>query len=280
MAATSKSKRIVRGTLIHSVLILLAVICLAPILLVVINSFKSNAEIVGSPLALPTALHFENYVQAWTTGKFGKGFLNSIKLTGCTIIIVLICSTLAGYVLSGKRIKGSGAVLTYFMMAMTVPIQLFLFPLYFAYANLGLIGNIPATSLILAATSMPLAVFLMRTFFLSVPKELEEAARIDGANTAQVIWHVMRPVVSPGLITVGILIGLQTWNEYLISSTFLQGEKNFTATLGFLSMNGSYGSNMGVLMAAAMILIGPVIIFFLLMQRQFIDGMVSGAVKG
>lgn len=280
MAATSKRNRIISGLLIHFILILLAVICLAPILLVVINSFKANAEIVGSPLSLPTALHFENYVQAWTTGKFGKGFLNSIKLTGCTIIIVLICSTLAGYVLSGKRIKGSGAVLTYFMMAMTVPIQLFLFPLYFAYANLGLIGNIPATSLILAATSMPLAVFLMRTFFLSVPKELEEAARIDGANTSQVLWHVMRPVVSPGLITVGILIGLQTWNEYLISSTFLQGEKNFTATLGFLSMNGSYGSNMGVLMAAAMILIGPVIIFFLLMQKQFIDGMVSGAVKG
>lgn len=280
MAATSKKKKIGMGILIHSVLILLAVICLAPILLVVINSFKSNAEIIGNPLALPTALHLENYVQAWTTGKYATGFINSVKLTGITIVIVLICATLAGYVLSGKRIKGSGAIITYFLMATTVPIQLFLFPLYFAYANLGLIGNIPATSFILAATSMPLAVFLMRTFFLAVPKELEEAARIDGANTAQVIWHVMRPVVSPGLITVGILIGLQTWNEYLISSTFLQGEKNFTATLGFLSMNGSYGANMGILMAAAMILIGPVIVFFLLMQRQFIDGMVSGAVKG
>lgn len=280
MAATSTKKKLTMGILIHFVLILLAVICLAPIFLVVINSFKANAEIIGNPLALPTVLHFENYVQAWTTGKYAIGFINSVKLTGITIIIVLICATLAGYVLSGKRIKGSGIIITYFLMATTVPIQLFLFPLYFAYANMGLIGNIPATSFILAATFMPLAVFLMRTFFLAVPKELEEAARIDGANTAQVIWHVMRPVVSPGLVTVGILIGLQAWNEYLISSTFLQGEKNFTATLGFLSMNGSYGSNMGILMAAAMILIGPVIIFFLLMQRQFIDGMVSGAVKG
>lgn len=280
MAASSKKKKIGVGIVVHFILLVLVVICLAPIALVVINSFKENAEIVSNPLSLPTALHFENYVQAWTTGKYAVGFINSIKLTGVTIIIVLICATLAGYVLSGKRIKGSGAVLTYFMMAMTVPIQLFLFPLYYAYANLGLIGNIPATSFILAATFMPLAVFLMRTFFLSVPKELEEAARIDGANTAQLIWHVMRPVVSPGLVTVGILIGLQTWNEYLISSTFLQGEKNFTATLGFLSMNGSYGSNMGILMAAAIILIGPVVIFFLLMQKQFIDGMVSGAVKG
>lgn len=280
MAVTSTKKKLTMGIFIHFVLILLAVICLAPICLVIINSFKANAEIIGNPLALPTALHFENYVQAWTTGKYATGFINSVKLTAITIVIILICATLAGYVLSGKRVKGSGIIITYFLMATTVPIQLFLFPLYFAYANLGLIGNIPATSFILAATFMPLAVFLMRTFFLAVPKELEEAARIDGANTAQVIWHVMRPVVSPGLVTVGILIGLQAWNEYLISSTFLQGEKNFTATLGFLSMNGSYGSNMGILMAAAMILIGPVIIFFLMMQRQFIDGMVSGAVKG
>ena len=238
MGASSLKKKITVNTIIHIILILLAVICLFPIVLVLINSFKENSEIVRNPLSLPDIIHLENYIQAWTTGKFAKGFLNSVKLTGCTVLIVLFSSTLAGYVLSGKRIKGSGAIY------------------------------------------MPLAIFLMRTFFLNVPKELEEAARIDGANTRQVIWSVMRPVVSPGMITVSILIGLQSWNEYLITSTFLQGEKNFTATLGFLSMNGSYGSNMSVLMASAMILIVPIIIFFLLTQRKFIDGMVSGAVKG
>lgn len=280
MAARSKKKKITVNITIHSILILLVIICLLPIVLVVLNSFKENSEIVRNPLALPTILHLENYIQAWTTGKFARGFINSVKLSGFTIIIVLICSSLAGYVLAGKRIKGSGVVLMYFMVAMTVPIQLFLFPLYFMYAKLNLIGNIPATSLILSAVSMPLAVFLMRTFFLNIPKELEEAAEIDGANTAQLIWHVMRPLVSPGLITVGVLVGLQSWNEYLISSTFLQGEKNFTATLGFLSMNGSYGSNMAVLMASAVILIGPIVIFFLIAQKYFVDGMVSGAVKG
>ena len=245
-----------------------------------INSFKENADIVRNPLALSQVIHLENYIQAWETGKFAKGFINSVKLSGCTILIILVCSTLAGYVLSGKRIKGSGGILMYFMMAMTVPIQLFLFPLYYVYARFNLIGNIPATSMILAAVYMPLSVFLMRTFFLNVPRDLEEAARIDGANTAQVIWHVMRPVVSPGLITVGVLVGLQSWNEYLISSTFLQGEKNFTATLGFLAMNGSYGSNMSILMASAVILIAPIVIFFLCAQKYFVDGMVSGAVKG
>ncbi len=280
MAVKSKEKRFGINFVIHLVLIILAVICLAPILLVLINSFKTNVEIVSNPLSRPRVLHLENYIQAWKTGNFSTGFINSIKLTGCTVIIVLITSSLAGYVLSGKRIKGSGVILMYFMMAMTVPIQLFLFPLYYAYAKLNLIGNIFATSFILAALYMPLSVFLMRTFFLNVPKELEESARIDGAGTAQVIWHIMRPVVSPGLITVAILIGLQSWNEYLISSTFLQGAKNFTATLGFLAMNGSYGSDMGVMMAAAFTLIGPIIVFFLCTQRYFVDGLVSGAVKG
>ena len=280
MAAASKKKKIGVNLVIHIVLLILAVICLAPIALVFINSFKENAEIVANPLSIPVVLHLENYISAGETGNFSVGFINSIKLTGCTVIIILITASLAGYVLSGKRIKGSGAILMYFMMAMTVPIQLFLFPLYYVYANLNLIGNIPAISVILAALYMPLSVFLMRTYFLNVPRELEESARIDGAGTRQVIWHIMRPVVSPGLITVAILVGLQSWNEYLISSTFLQGAKNFTATLGFLAMNGSYGSDMGIMMAAAFTLIGPIIVFFLCTQRYFVDGMVSGAVKG
>ena len=188
-------KKITVNVIIHMVLIILAVICLFPIFLVLINSFKENAEIVRNPLSLPDIIHLENYIQAWTTGKFAKGFLNSVKLTGCTVIIVLICATLAGYVLAGKRIKGSGAVLMYFMVAMTVPIQLFLFPLYYAYAKMNLIGNIPATSVILSATYMPLAIFLMRTFFLNVPRELEEAARIDGAREFRIFNYIN---ISPG----------------------------------------------------------------------------------
>ena len=151
MGVTSKKKQFGINFVIHLVLILLVIICLAPIALVLINSFKTNTEIVSNPLSWPFVLHLENYIQAWKTGNFSVGFINSVKLTGCTVIIVLITTSLAGYVLSGKRIKGSGVILMYFMMAMTVPIQLFLFPLYYAYAKLNLIGNILATSFILAA---------------------------------------------------------------------------------------------------------------------------------
>ena len=268
------------GYMAHLILIFFALTALLPLSLVAVNSFKTHREIVKNPLALPETMDIENYSEAWEFGKFQQGFINSLKLSGTAIITVLFCSSLAGYVLAGKKIRFWPLVMIYFMVAMTVPIQLFLFPLYYVFAQLDLLGNVYAVGVVLAALNLPLAVFLMRSFFLGVPKELEEAAMIDGAGTIQILVRVMLPLVSPGLITVGVIVGLQSWNEYLITSTFLQGESNFTATLGFLSMNGTYTIDQGLMMAAAVIMIGPVIVFFVAVQRFFIDGLVSGALKG
>lgn len=267
-------------TITHIVLITLALTALVPILLVLINSFKPHAEIVRNPLALPMTFNFVNFADAWKAGNFSTGFVNSIILSGTAVIVTVVCSSFLGYVLAGRKIREYKLIMAYFLIAMTVPIQLFLFTLYIAFARLHLIGNLVAIGFILAALNMPLAVLLMRTFFLKVPLELEEAARIDGASTWEVLRHVMLPIVSPGLITVAIIVGLYSWNEFLTTSTFISGEKNFTATLGFLSMNGTYTSNQGPLMAGAMIMIVPVVIFFLIMQKYFIDGLTSGAVKG
>src|SRR5207245_6980381 len=110
------------------------------------------------------------------------------------------------------------------------------------------LGNVVAVGFVIAAINMPLAVFLMRTFFLKIPQELEEAAVVDGAGTMQLLWHVMLPIVSPGLLTVGVIVGLFAWNEYLITSTFLQSQSSYTATLGYLSMNGTFSNDQGVMM--------------------------------
>jgi raffinose/stachyose/melibiose transport system permease protein len=276
----NKKKQKLQKIIAHAVLIFFALTALLPLSLVLINSFKKHADIVRNPLALPRVWDFSNYATAWKTGKFAVGFTNSFILSGFTILVVLICASLAAYVIAGKKVRAWPLIMMYFMVAMTVPIQLFMFPLYFVFANFHLIGNIFAVSIILAAVNMPISVFLMRTFFLNVPAELEEAAKIDGAGTIGVLRHIMIPLVSSGLVTVAVIVGLQAWNEFLITSTFLQGETSFTATLGFLSMNGTYTSNMGLMMAAAVIMIAPIIIFFLGIQRYFIDGLVSGAVKG
>ncbi|MBS4208902.1 carbohydrate ABC transporter permease [Bacillus sp. FJAT-50079] len=275
---TAKKKK--HALLSHFVLILFALLALVPLSLVLLNSFKDQKAIVKNPLSWPETWQFANYIDAWNAANFSRGFVNSILLTGTTIIIVLIAASLAGYVLAGKRIRGTQLVTVYFMVAMTVPIQLFLFPLYFVMAKLGLLGNVFAVGFILSAVNMPLAIFLMRTFFINIPVELEESAKIDGASTMQIITKIMIPLVRPGLLTVSIIVGISAWNEFLVTSTFLQGQDSFTATLGFLSLNNTYNMNQGLMMAASVIMIGPIIIFFLAVQKYFIDGLVSGSVKG
>jgi raffinose/stachyose/melibiose transport system permease protein len=267
-----------KGVASHALLIGFAVTALFPLLLVGLNSLKLSTQIIASPLSLPKIFAWSNFSQAWYYGHFAHGFVNSILLAGTTVVVVLVCSSMAGYVLAGRKLRAGPAIMIYFMVSMTVPIQLFLFPLYFAFAHLGLLGNVFAVGVVIAALNMPLSIFLMRTFFLNVPREMEEAALMDGASTRQVITRVMLPVVKPGLITVAIIAGLNAWNEFLISSTFLQG--NYTATLGYLTMNGTFSTNEGVMMAGAVILIVPIVIVFVITQRYVVDGLVAGAVKG
>jgi raffinose/stachyose/melibiose transport system permease protein len=262
----------------HLILLVFAVTALFPLLLVGLNSLKLSAQVMANPFAPPATFAWSNFSEAWVYGHFASGLLNSVLLTVTTVVIVLICSSLAGYVLAGKKIAVWPAVVVYFMVSMTVPIQLFLFPLYFGFAHLDLLGNVFAVGVVIAAMNMPLSVFLMRTFFLNVPKEIEEAAVVDGASTMQTLRRVILPIVSPGLITVSIITGLNAWNEFLISSTFLQG--NYTATLGYLSMNGTFSTDEGVMMAGAVILILPVLVVFVILQRYVVDGLVNGAVKG
>lgn len=274
------NKRLLRMTPGNVILVVLALTALFPIALVLLNSLKTAPEVVRNPLALPAKLDWANFAEAWTYANFGRGFANSILLTGTTIVVVLATAAPAAYVLAARKIKVVNPVMVYLMVAMTVPIQLFLFPLYAVFAKAGLLSNVFAVGVIIAAINLPLAVMLLRTFFLRIPSELPEAATMDGATTWQVLRHVLIPAVSPGMITVGVIVGLNAWNEYLISVTFLQSESSYTATLGFLSLTGTFAVDQGVLMAGAAILILPIIVLFLVAQRKFVDGLVSGSVKG
>ena len=267
-------------TLMTVLLVFLAIVCMLPMLMVLINSFKTHQDIVRNPLAIRFSAGFANYIKAWHDGKFSRAILNSVIYTGCTVVIVLLFATLAAYVIAGRKIRGTSAIMSFFMVTMTMPVYLFLVPLYSIYAQMNWLGNHVAVSFILAACSMPLGVSLLRSFFMGIPKELEEAARIDGAGTLQVIRHIIIPLLSPGLVTTGIITGLNSWNEFLVSSTFLTGEKNFTAMLALMSLNGTNTSNHGTNMAATVIIVAPIIVFFVLMQKRFVDGIVSGAVKG
>jgi raffinose/stachyose/melibiose transport system permease protein len=257
-----------------------AFLALFPIVLLVLNSLKPAAQIVQNPLGLPQPIRWQNFANAWNHAKFSQTFINSLIVSGTTIALVCTTSSLTAYVIARRKIK-SWKIFTFYLLATTTaPIQLYIFPLYFGFAKLGLINNIFGVALIYTALYSPFAVMLLRTYFLAVPKELEEAAIVDGATHWQVFWRVMLPIVSPGILTVALIIGLNSWNEFLIATTVLQKQENMTAVIAFFLLSGQYSSDWGEIMAAALIIVVPVVTLFVFMQRRFIEGMAGGSVKG
>ena len=264
----------------YFILAVAAVTALFPLSLMVVSSLKKSTEIVANPLALPSALQWSNFSRAWTDAQLGRSLLNSTETTG--LAVILICSTcsMAAYALAHRTGPGLRWISAYLLGTTTLPIQLYLFPLYFGFAHLGLIDNVFALSFVYTAVFSPFAIFLLRTYFLAIPKELEEAAVIDGANRWQVFYYVLLPLVSPGILTVALISGLNVWNEFLISSTFLQSHDQQTAVVRFYTLGGQYSSDWGEIMAAAILIVAPAVGLFLLMQRHFIQGMAAGSVKG
>jgi raffinose/stachyose/melibiose transport system permease protein len=255
-------------------------IAVAPLSLLVINALKTQSQIVTNPLALPISPQWHNFGSAWIEGGFSLGLFNSVVLCGCTVAITVFAASLAAYPLARRRTRLWKLIALYFLGCVTVPVQMFLFPLYYVYAGLGLVGNLLATALILAAINLPLAVLLLRANVIAIPIDLDDAARMDGAGHWATFRHVILPLIRPGMITVGVIVLLNSWNEFLITSTFQQGAHNFTMTLGYLALNGSLTADQGLLMAGALIVIAPVLIIFIAMQRYFVAGMMSGAIKG
>jgi raffinose/stachyose/melibiose transport system permease protein len=271
-----------RATLVitYAVLSIALFVALFPIALLVLNSLKPAAQIVQNPLALPDQIRWDNFTRAWKDAKFSQTFFNSALLTALTIVLVCSTASLTAYVLARRKVKSWKIITFYLLGTTTAPIQLFLFPLYFGFAKLGLINNVFAVSLIYTAIYSPFAVMLLRTYFLAVPRELEEAAIVDGASHWQVFTKVMLPLVSPGIVTVALIIGLYSWNEFLIATTFLQKADRLTAVVSFFLLSGQYSSDWGEIMAAALIIVLPVVILFVALQRRFIEGIAGGSVKG
>jgi raffinose/stachyose/melibiose transport system permease protein len=252
---------------------------LLPIALAVLNAFKTTAEINLNPLGLPARLQWENFASAWRNASLGSSLLHSAEVAGLTILMVCLTAAPCAYVLARQQGRGWRFLSFYFMASITVPVQLYLFPLYFLFAKLGLVNSIPAVALIYTAMFSPFAIFLLRTYVIAIPKALEEAAQVDGARPWQTFLYVILPMMRPGLLTVAIIVGLNAWNEFVIAVTFLQNDNNVTAIVKFYSLTGQYSTDWGEMLAAAIIIVLPVVVVFVLLQRRFIEGMTAGAVK-
>ena len=264
----------------YVILVLLALFALGPLVIMIFNSLKSSAEIGRNPLGLPLSPVFENFPAAWTQGDFSTTMVNSTILTVGTVVGVCIIAGTSAYAMARLDLPGTDAVLLYLFVASAVPFQLFLVPLFFLWSTLHLTNSRFGLIVIYWAIFSPLATLLLRSYLVRLPRDFEDAARIDGANELQVMLRVVLPLSWPGLLTVALVSGVAAWNEFFFAITFIQDKNLKPVTTSFLAFQSTYSQNWGLTSAAAIYIILPIVVLFLILQRRFISGLTAGGLKG
>lgn len=266
--------------LIYAGLTVLALIFLYPLVLMVITAFKSTREIFMDPFGLPSRWSLEPFARVWARANFSAYFRNSIVVTSLSTVLVLTCSSLAAYGLARYRFRLNNALYVFFLAGIMIPIRLGVLPLFLLMRNLNLLDTHASLVLIYAASGMPMSVFLLTGFFRTLPKELEYAARIDGCTEFQTFYRVMLPLVRPGLATVTIVNFVPWWNDFFFPLLFIQSDELKTIPLGMTIFFGQHMTDWGLLFAGMLMASLPLLLLYLLMSRQFIEGLTAGAVKG
>jgi raffinose/stachyose/melibiose transport system permease protein len=264
----------------YVVLILLALFALGPLLVLAFNSLKLDAEIGRNPLGPPLSPDFENFSNAWVQGNFATTMLNSTILTVGTIVGVCVIAGTAAYAMSRLDLPGTDAVLLYLFVASAIPFQIFLVPLFFLWSILQLTNTLFGLIVIYWAVFSPLATLLLRSYLVALPRDFEDAARIDGASELQVLLRVVLPLSWPGFLTIALVSGIATWNEFLFAVTFIQDNNLKPIITSFWAFRSNFSTDWGLTSAAGIIVILPIIVLFLILQRRFISGLTAGGLKG
>ncbi|SEN38291.1 raffinose/stachyose/melibiose transport system permease protein [Mesobacillus persicus] len=257
--------------------ILLGLIWLSPFYLMIVNAFKTKKEIFTDVLGTPEAWSFDNFVEAFIDLNFVNSLWNSVLITGVSVIIIVLFSSMAGYALSRNKSKVSGAILLLFVSAMLIPFQSVMIPLVSIFGQADMLNQAGLIFMYLGFGSS-LSIFLYHGAMTGVPVSLDEAALIDGANKFQTFWHIVFPLLKPISVTVAILNIIWIWNDYLLPSLILS-ENSATIPLKMFYFFGQYTKQWHLALAGLTIAIIPVIIAYFFAQKQIIEGVSEGAVK-
>ena len=264
----------------YVILGLLAVFALGPLVTLAFNSVKSRAEIGRDSLWFPKAFHWDNYTRAWDVGNFSTTVRNSGILVALTVAGVLILGGMAAYSLAKLNPPGAGGITLYLLIGSSLPLQLFLVPLFFLWQRLHLVNNLFGLAIIYIAINAPLAIFLLRAYMLQLPSDFEDAARVDGASEWRIFTGIVVPLSWPGFLTVGLVVALSVWNEFLLATVFLTRQELFTVVTSYYNFQTRFSRDWALTSAAAMMMIVPIIVIFLTLQRRFVDGLTQGGLKG
>jgi len=268
-----------RGSTHYLVLVILALFAIGPLVALVFNAFKNNAEIGSNPLSPPTSISLDNFVEAWTRGDFATTMRNSALICAGSVLGTCLIAGMAAFALSHLRVPGGGAVVAYLFLGSALPVQLFLVPLFFLWTELRLTDSLFGLIIIYWATDAPFATLLLRSFLLKIPKDFVEAARLDGASSFQIAWRVVLPLAWPGFLTVALIVALWSWNEFFWAITFIHTPTLRPVSTSFLAFQDQYSTDWGLTSAAAIFMLAPVVVLFLALQRKFVSGLTSGGIK-
>ena len=262
-------------------LVVLAMIWIAPFIFILFTSLKNNADVMTtSAFAPPTHFETENFTKAWVTGNFSELMVNSVIITFIKVPVGLLISAMGAYALARIQMRWGKAILLFLLLGAMIPFQVMLAPLFTLVNSLGLIDTYVGVILPYLAFGIPYQVFILHGFFKAVPKELSEAALIDGASHFTTFRRVFLPISLPVLAALLILDFVSTWNEFAMALVLLQDKHMWTLPLGLMSFQGQFSNDYGQLNAAIAMTVLPAVLVYLIFQRYFVSGLTSGAVKG
>ncbi|OLP18027.1 sugar ABC transporter permease [Leptolyngbya sp. 'hensonii'] len=258
----------------------IALLMLFPLLWLISTSLKSPWENLFQypPQFLPAAPTLQNYLEVWQTTPFGRYLFNSVLVSGLTVVLNLICCALAAYPLARLTFRGRDLIFTTIVTTILIPFQIVMIPLYILTVQLGLRNTY--LGMIFPAIASAFGIFLLRQAFQGVPKELEEAARIDGCSELGLWWHVMLPSVRPALVTLAIFVFIGSWSDFLWPLIVVDQPEFYTLPVGVAKLEGIFSGNWRLIAAGSVISIAPILLFFLIMQRYIVPTEAGSGLKG
>lgn len=268
-----------RDGLIQIILIGSTIVMLAPIVIMIFSAFKSTPEIFKAPFGIPDFSNIGNFTRIWTETNFVRYLLNSFIVTGASMALILTLGTMAAYAIARYEFFGATFILMFFLAGLTLPLKLAIIPLFMLMRDLGVLNTQLALILVYTAMGLPSTVFIMTGFIRTLPNELEDAARMDGASEARIMWSIMLPLVRPAMVIAGIQNVVPIWNDFFFPLVFIQNDDLKTLPQGLTTFMGEYTTDWGALFAGLTLSAAPIIVIYIILSRQFISGMTSGAIK-
>lgn len=273
-------KRSILSAGVYLFLIVSALFTLSPLILALMNSFKTNGEILTNVLSLPKSISGENYVRSFDKMHYLQSLVNTVILAGGSVSLIVLFSALAGWKLCRTKTKLSGFLLSLFVFSMLIPFSSIMIPLYKVVMVFNIKNSLIGLCFVYAGLGVSMAIFLYHGFVKGIPKELEEAAAIDGCSPLQTFFRIVFPMLKPVTATICITNVLWIWNDFLLPLIVISDNKKYTLLLSTNTLFGQYSSDWSAILSALVIAALPVIVFYALLQKQILKGITDGAMKG